>query len=103
MTIPLVDLATSGFILFAAIMREKIFKSSKTFARAQSRVPLKELSRVNLRLLSRLNPFQRIARSLPKFLIIPVELMYFVSNAFRKRTCKHERKRKSYDRNHRIN
>ena len=43
MTIPLVDLATSGFILFAAIMREKIFKSSKTFARAQSRVPLKEL------------------------------------------------------------
>ena len=24
------------------------------------------------------NTFQRIARSLPKFLIIPVELMYFV-------------------------
>ena len=38
--------------------------------------------------------------SLPKFLIIPVELMYFVmlSNAFRKRTCKYdESKRKSSD------
>ena len=36
---------------------------------------------------------------LPKFMIIPVELMYFVmlSNAFRKRTCKHESKRKSYE------
>ena len=45
-----------------------------------------------------LNPFQRIARSLPKFLI-PVELMCFVilSNAFRKRTCKQESKRKSSD------
>ena len=42
--------------------------------------------RVKLRRLSRLNPFQRIARILPKFLIIPVELMYFVilNNAFRK-------------------
>ena len=30
--------------------------------------------------------------------IIPVELIYFMmlSNAFRKRTCKHESKRKSY-------
>ena len=34
-----------------------------------------------------------------RFMIIPVELMYFVmlSNAFRKRTCKHESKRKSYE------
>ena len=42
---------------------------------------------------------QRIARSLPKFLIIPVELLYFVmlSNAFRKRTCRQESKRKSTD------
>ena len=42
---------------------------------------------------------QRIGRSLPKFLIIPVELLYFVmlSNAFRKRTCRQESKRKSTD------
>ena len=72
--------------------------SSKTFARAHSRVRLKELSRVKFRRLSRLNTFQIIARSLPKFMIIPVELMYFVmlSNAFRKRTCKNESKQKSY-------
>ena len=40
----------------------------------------------------------KIARSLPKFLIIPVEIMYFVmlSNAFRKRTYKHESERKSF-------
>ena len=45
------------------------------------------------------NTFQRIARSLPKFLIILVELMYFVmlSKVFRKRTCKHESKGKSSD------
>ena len=52
--------------------------SSKSFARAKSRVPLKELSRLKFRRLSRFNTFQRIAGSLPKFLIIPVELMYFV-------------------------
>ena len=72
--------------------------SSKTFPRAQSRVPLKELSRLKLRRLTRLNTIQKIARSHPKLLIIPVELMYFVmlSNAFCKRICKHESKRKSY-------
>ena len=45
------------------------------------------------------NTFQRIARSLPKFLIILVELIYFVmlSNAFRKGTCEHESKEKSSD------
>ena len=86
--------------------------SSKTFARTQSRVPLKELSRLKLRRLSGSNTFQniKIARSLPKFLILPIELMFFVmlSNAFRKCTCKHESKRKSYKSsgeigNHRIN
>ena len=37
-------------------------------------------------------------RSLPKFLIIPVQLMYFVtlSNTFHKCTCKYESKGKSY-------
>ena len=36
---------------------------------------------------------------LPEFIIIPVELMYFVMlcNAFRERTCKHESERKSYE------
>ena len=42
---------------------------------------------------------KNIARSLTKFLIISVELMYFLilSNPFRKRSCKHESKRKSSD------
>ena len=37
--------------------------------------------------------------SLPKFMIITVELIYFMmlSNAFRERTCKHESKRKSHE------
>ena len=65
---------------------------------------MKELSRLKLRRLSRLNAFQRIARTLPKFIIINVELMYFVmlSNAFRKRTCKNEIKRKSYKSSNKI-
>ena len=53
----------------------RLSKSLKTFTRAQTRVPLKELLRVKLRRLSRLNTFQRIARSRPKFMI-PIELMY---------------------------
>ena len=53
MTIPLVDLAMSGFILFVVIMCE-IKKSSKTFARAQSSgMTLAELWRVKLRRLTR--------------------------------------------------
>ena len=70
----------------------------KTFVGAQSRVPLKELLHVKLRQLNRLNTFHKITGSLPKFLITSVELMYFVmlSNAFRKCTCKHKSKRKSY-------
>ena len=53
----------SGFILFAVIMRENL-----VFARAQpSRVPLKELSHVKLRRLTR----EQISNNIPK-------LMYFV-------------------------
>ena len=92
MTISLVDLATSGFYSVRSnYARENIFKDVRE-------MPLKELSRLKLRRLSRLNTFQKIARSLPTFLIIPVEIMYFMmlSNAFRKRICKHENKRKSY-------
>ena len=48
MTMPLVDLAASGFILLQQLCERK-YKSSKTFARAQSRMPLKELSRLKLR------------------------------------------------------
>ena len=59
----MVNLATSGFIL-----RE---------------LPLKELSRVKLRRVSRLNTFQRIFR---------LHVLRDVSNA-----CKHERKRKFYE------
>ena len=96
MTMPLIDLATSGFVLIAVIMRKKIFQDVRE---SPVEGAFEELSRVKLRRLSRLNTFQRIAQSLPKFLIIPVELMCFVilSNAFRKRTCKHESKRKSSD------
>ena len=55
---------------------------------------MEELSRVELRRLSRLNTFQRIARSLPNLIIIAVDLMYFVmlSNVFRKCTCKQRSK-----------
>ena len=68
--------------------------SSKTFARAHLRVPLKELSRLKLRRLTRLNTIQKIARSHPKFLIIPVDLMYFVmlSNASFKRITREQKK-----------
>ena len=46
-----------------------------------------------------MNIFQRISQRLPKFIIIPVALMYFamLSNAFLERTCKHESERKSYE------
>ena len=96
MTMPLVDIATRGFTPFAVIMREKV-KSWKTFARAEgqsSGVPLKELSRVKLRRLTRKH-IQRIPRSLSKLLIIPVQLVYFgmLSNAFRECICKHESKK----------
>ena len=45
------------------------------------------------------NTLQRISRSLPKFMIILVELMYFVMlcKAFHERTCKHYSERKSYE------
>ena len=68
MTMPLVDLGTSSFILFAVIMQEKIclLRRSREPSR---RLPLKELSRVKLRRLRRLNTFQEITRNLPKFLI----------------------------------
>ena len=54
MTMPLVDLAMSGFILCSNYARTESLKSLKTFARAQSSgMPLKELSRVKLRRLTR--------------------------------------------------
>ena len=44
MTMPLVDLATSRFILFVILICERKSKSSKMFTRAQlSGVPLKGL------------------------------------------------------------
>ena len=46
-----------------------------------------------------IKPISKNAQSLPKFLIIPDELMHFVilTNAFHKGTCKHESKTKSSD------
>ena len=79
---------------------ERKSESSKTFARVQSSgMPLKKLSRGKFRRLTREHISKNIPKSSAKFLIIPVELMYFVmlSNAFRERTCKHESKRKSYE------
>ena len=70
-----------------------------TFARAQSSgVPLKELSRVKLRRLTR----EHISKNIPKSSKIPdytrrAHVLRDVSNAFRERTCKHESKRKSYE------
>ena len=59
---PLIDLATSSFILFTIIVQEKI-KSSKTLARAQSSgVPLEELSCVKLRRLTQ----EHISKNIPK-------------------------------------
>ena len=62
-------------------------KPSKTFVKV-----LKELSHV----FKQSGKLRRLTREL-KFMIIPVELMYFVMlcNAFRERTWKHESKRKS--------
>ena len=58
MTMPLIDLATSGFVLIAVIMRKKIFQDVRE---SPVEGAFEELSRVKLRRLSRLNTFQRIA------------------------------------------
>ena len=85
MMMPLIDLATSGFILFATRKCDRKSKSSKTFARAQSSgVPLKELSRVKLRRLTR----EHISKNIPKSSKIHdytrrARVLRDVSNAFR--------------------
>ena len=64
MTMPLVNLATSGFILFAARSFDRKSKFSKTFARAQlSGVPLKIHSRVKLKRLTREHISKNISKS----------------------------------------
>ena len=82
MTMPLVDLTTSGFI-HSNCARESL----KVFARAQSNgVPLKDLSRAKLRRLT----LEHISKNiLQKFVIIPVTHSMNVG--------KHESKRTSYE------
>ena len=87
-----------SFVFLFAVIRQEKYQPSKMLARA-----LKELSCVfkqsrKLMGLKR-EHISNISRSLPKFMVIPVKLIYFVMlcNPFRERTCKHERKRKSYE------
>ena len=99
MMMPLIDLATSGFILFATRKCDRKSKSSKTFARAQSSgVPLKELLCVKLRRLTG----EHISKDSLKSLKIHdytcrTHVLHDVCIAFCERTCKHKSKRKSRD------
>ena len=61
-------------------------------------MPLRELSRVKLRRVTR----EHISKNIPKFSKIHdyvrrARVFRDVSNAFRERTCKHKCKRKSYE------
>ena len=78
-------------------VRSNYARESIILPRRTSDVPLKELSRVKLRRLTQEHIFKEYP-GLPKFIIIPVELMHFVMlrNSFREHTCEDESKRKSH-------
>ena len=80
----------AGLILFTVIRQEKIWAFKNV--RESFKGTFEQEAEVT-------NTLQRISRSLPKFMIILAELMYFVMlcKAFHELTCKHYSKRKSYE------